>query len=197
MPADEERVHALDLPEQPDADLPAAMATYLAKCREKLGFVPNVLRAYAFDGDKLQRFVEFHDDLMLADSPLTKLEREMIAVVVSSRNHCWYCLTAHGAAVRRLAKDPAFGDVLVANWRAADLSPRHRAMCEFVEKLTDAPDAMEDEDRQALRETGFDDRAIWDIAAVAAFFAMTNRLASAVDLRPNPEYHGQARGRAS
>lgn len=183
--------HALDMP--PQADLPEDLDRYLAVCDEKLGFVPNVLRSYAFDGTKLRAFVDFYNDLMLGDSGLDKLEREMIAVVVSSRNHCYYCLTAHGAAVRTLSGDPALGEQLVMNFRAADLDARRRAMLEFAEKLTDAPDAVEEADRDVLREVGFSDREIWDIAAVVAFFNMTNRMAAAVDMRPNPEYHSQAR----
>jgi uncharacterized peroxidase-related enzyme len=189
----EPRIHALDIPQQ-DADaLPEGMGRYFRVCDEKLGFVPNVLRSYSFDGERLQHFVDFHDDLMLADSELSKLEREMIAVAVSARNHCYYCLTAHGAAVRQLSGRPELGEQLVMNFRAADLDERQRAMLEFAEKLTDAPDAMEEADRAALRDAGFSDRGIWDIAAVAAFFSMTNRLAAAVDMQPNDEYHSQAR----
>jgi uncharacterized peroxidase-related enzyme len=183
--------HALDMP--PQADLPDDLDRYFSACDEKLGFVPNVLRSYAFDGTKLRAFVDFYNDLMLGDSGLDKLEREMIAVVVSSRNHCYYCLTAHGAAVRALSGNPALGEQLVMNFRAADLDARQRAMLEFAEKLTDAPDAVEEADRDALREVGFADREIWDLAAVVAFFNMTNRMAAAVDMRPNPEYHSQAR----
>lgn len=187
------RIHALDLPTQ-DADaLPEPMAKYFRVCADRLGLVPNVLQAYSFDADKLRSFVDFYNNLMLADSELTKLEREMIAVAVSSRNHCYYCLVAHGAAVRQLSGDPQLGEQLVMNHAAATLSDRHRTMLDFAVKLTDAPDAMEEEDREALREAGFTDRAIWDIAAVAAFFNMTNRLAAAIDMRPNDEYHGQAR----
>lgn len=189
----EPRIHALDLPQQEADALPEGMGRYFRVCEEKLGFVPNVLRSYSFDGERLQHFVDFYNDLMLADSELSKLEREMIAVAVSSRNHCYYCLTAHGAAVRQLSGRPELGEQLVMNFRAADLDDRQRAMLEFAEKLTDAPDAMEEADRAALRDAGFGDRAIWDIASVAAFFSMTNRLAAAVDMRPNDEYHAQAR----
>lgn len=186
-------IHALDLPENDADSLPAGMAKYFRVCRERLGFVPNVLRAYSFDAAKLEAFVAFYNDLMLADSELTKLEREMIAVAVSSRNHCYYCLTAHGAAVRQLSGDPRLGEQLVMNWTVAELTGRQRTMLEFATKLTDAPDAMEEDDRVALREAGFSDRGIWDIAAVTAFFNMTNRLAAAIDMRPNDEYHAQAR----
>nr|WP_245422008.1 peroxidase-related enzyme [Rhodoplanes serenus] len=169
------------------------MAAYFAKCDEKLGFVPNVLRAYAFDMAKLEAFVAVYNDLMLAASGLTKLEREMIAVAVSSHNRCYYCLVAHGAAVRALSGDPVLGEQMVTNYRAARLSPRQRAMLDFAVKLTESPWTVADEDRAGLRAVGFSDRDIWDIAAVAAFFNMTNRLASATDMRPNPEYHAQAR----
>ena len=169
------------------------MAAYFAKCREKIGFVPNVLAAYAHDMQKLEAFAAFYNDLMLAPSGLSKLEREMIAVVVSSENHCFYCLTAHGAAVRQLSGDPVLGELMVMNYRAADLSPRHRAMLDFAEKMTNASHGIVEADRQALRDAGFSDRDIWDIAAVAGFFNMSNRMASAVDMRPNREYHAQAR----
>lgn len=185
--------HALDLPEASRADLSDAMRTYFERCDERLGFVPNVLRSYSFDADKLASFVAFYNDLMLADSPLSKLEREMIAVVVSAENRCYYCLTAHGAAVRQLAGDAELGEQLVMNFRSAKLAANHRAMLEFALQVTQAPDTVEEADREALREVGFSDRAIWDIAAVAAFFNMTNRLATAVDMRPNPEYHQQGR----
>ena len=171
------------------AALDEEMAAYFARCMEKLGFVPNVLEAHAFDNGKLKAFVMMADELMLADSGLSKLEREMIAVAVSSINHCHYCLTAHGAAVRQRARDPELGELLAQNYRSADLPPRQRAMLDFVAKLTEAPAKMEEADRQALRRAGFSDRDIWDIAAVAAFYNMSNRLAAATDMRPNREYH--------
>lgn len=169
------------------------MRAYFERCDERLGFVPNVLRSYSFDAAKLDSFVAFYNDLMLADSPLSKLEREMIAVVVSAENRCYYCLTAHGAAVRQLSGDPELGEQLVMNFRSAKLASNHRAMLEFALQMTQAPDTVEEADREALREEGFSDRAIWDIAAVAAFFNMTNRLATAVDMRPNAEYQRQGR----
>jgi uncharacterized peroxidase-related enzyme len=186
----EGRVTALALKE---GVLSGEMQAYFAKCDEKIGFVPNVLRAYAHDNQKLEAFAAFYNDLMLAPSGLSKLEREMIAVVVSSQNRCFYCLTAHGAAVRQLSGDPVLAEMLVQNYRAAELEPRHRAMLDFAVKLTDAPSTVEEPDRARLREAGFSDRDIWDVAAVASFFNMSNRMASAVDMRPNREYHGQAR----
>ena len=175
------------------AQLSPEMRAYFAKCEEKLGFVPNVLTAYAFDNAKLAAFVAMYNDLMLAPSGLSKLDREMIAVAVSAQNRCYYCLVAHGAAVRQLSGDPVLGELMVMNYRAARLSKRERAMLDFAVKLTAEPWRVEDDDRAALRRAGFTDRDIWDIAAVAGFFNMTNRVASATDMRPNSVYHGQAR----
>lgn len=190
-------------PEEPTAlQLPAAelspeMEAYFAKCLEKLGFIPNVLRAYALDSAKLEAFVAFSDDLMRAPSGLSQLEREMIAVVVSCANRCFYCLVAHGAAVRQLSGDPVLGELLTMNYRTAELSPRHRAMLDFAWKLTESPETVAEEDRQRLRDAGFPDRDMWDVAAVASFYNMTNRMASAVDMQPNAEYHSISRAAAS
>jgi uncharacterized peroxidase-related enzyme len=183
-------VMALDLaPAKPTP----AMAAYFQKCRDKIGFVPNVLQAYSHDMAKLEAFAAFYNDLMLAPSGLSKLEREMIAVVVSAENRCFYCLAAHGAAVRQLSGKPELGDMLVMNYRAAALGPRERSMLDFAVLMTKASSTIEDKDRQALRDQGFTDRDIWDIAAVASFYNMSNRMASATDMRPNAEYHAQAR----
>src|SRR5215469_1726672 len=187
---DDRNITALKLkPEELTPD----MAAYFAKCDEKLGFIPNVLKAYAFDMTKLSAFVAMYNDLMLAPSGLSKLEREMIAVAVSAHNRCYYCLVAHGAAVRQLSGDPPLGELVVMNYRAARLPKRERAMLDFAVKLTAEPWLVEEEDRARLRTAGFSDRDIWDIAAVAGFFNMTNRVASATDMRPNSVYHGQAR----
>jgi AhpD family alkylhydroperoxidase len=163
LASDDVRFLALSLPE---ANRSPSMQAYFEKCEEKLGFVPNVLKAYAFDMAKLEAFVAMYNDLMLAPSGLSKLEREMIAVAVSSQNRCYYCLVAHGAAVRQLSGNPQLGA---------------------------EPWLVEEADREQLRKVGFSDRDIWDIAAVAAFFNMTNRVASATDMRPNTVYHAQAR----
>ena len=117
----------------------------------------------------------------------------MIAVTVSSVNHCYYCLTAHGAAVRQLSGDPALGEMMAMNYRAAELSPKQKAMLDFAVKLTETPASIEESDRAALRAAGFSDRDIWDVASTAAFFNMSNRVAAAVDMRPNAEYHAMAR----
>jgi uncharacterized peroxidase-related enzyme len=191
MTRDPKKPTALDLP-QVDP-LPPETQKYFEICQEKLGLVPNVLRAYAFDVDKLNAFTAMYNDLMLGASGLTKLEREMIAVVVSSINRCWYCQVAHGAAVRQISGDPALGEAMVMNYRAASLKERQRAMLDFAAKLTESSARIEEADRNLLRDVGFSDRDIFDIASVAAFFNMTNRVASAVDMRPNDEYHAQAR----
>jgi uncharacterized peroxidase-related enzyme len=185
------KLTALDL--KPSEDLSEATRAYFAKCEEKLGLVPNVLLSYAFDEKKLRAFSDMYNDLMLGESGLSKLEREMIAVAVSSINHCFYCLAAHGAAVRQLSGDPLLGEMMVMNYRVADLTPKQKAMLDFAVKLTETPDRMEEADRQALRDAGFTDRDIWDIASVAGFFNMSNRVAAAVDMRPNAEYHKMAR----
>ncbi len=187
---DMDGVMALDLS---FAERTPAVAAYFDKCDEKIGFVPNVLLSFAHDMAKLDAFSTYYNDLMLAPSGLSKLEREMISVVVSSENKCFYCLVAHGEAVRRLSGDPALGEMMAMNYRVADLSPRQRAMLDFAVKMTKEPWAIEDEDRARLREAGFTDRDIWDIGAVASFFNMTNRMAAAVDMRPNAQYHAMSR----
>jgi uncharacterized peroxidase-related enzyme len=173
--------------------LSPAMAAYFKKCQDKLGFVPNVLLAYAFDMAKLETFVALYNDLMLGESGLSKLEREMIAVAVSSQNRCYYCLTAHGAAVRQYSGNPLLGEHLVMNYRVARLNRRQRAMLDFAVKLTVSPWNVEEVDRERLRRAGFTDRDIWDISSVTGFFNMSNRVASATDMRPNAVYHGQTR----
>lgn len=182
---------ALDLPMVDP--LPEPTQKYFDICQDKLGMIPNVLQAYAFDIAKLNAFTAFYHDVMLAESGLSKLEREMIAVAVSSINKCYYCLTAHGAAVRQLSGDPVLGEQLVMNWRVADLDARQKAMLEFAELMTVASASIAERDRDALRKVGFSDRDIWDIAAVAGFYNMSNRIASATDMRPNDGYHAQAR----
>lgn len=175
------------------AELDEPTRAFFQKCMDKIGFVPNVLVAYAHDMAKLAAFSAMYNDLMLAPSGLSKLEREMIAVAVSSVNRCYYCLTAHGAAVRQLSGDPVLGELMVMNYRAARLDGRRRAMLDFAVKLTETPHAVEEADRDALRREGFTDRDVWDIVAVTGFFNMSNRIAAGTDMRPNAEYHRQAR----
>ncbi|WP_424942505.1 peroxidase-related enzyme [Aliiroseovarius crassostreae] len=183
----QENVTVLDLPMVDP--LPEDIQKYFDICQDKLGLVPNVLKAYAFDMEKLRPFMAMYNELMLGESGLSKLEREMIAVVVSSVNRCWYCQVAHGAAVRELSGNPQLGEAMVMNWRVADLDDRQRGMLAFAEKVTKSSSEVEEHDRQALRILGFSDQDIWDIAATVGFFSMSNRMASAVGMKPNEDYH--------
>ena len=182
---------ALDLPMLDP--LPEATQKYFDICQDKLGMIPNVLRAYAFDIEKLNSFTAMYNDLLLGASNLSKLEREMIAVAVSAVNKCYYCLVAHGAAVRALSGDPMLGEALVMNYKVAPVDARQMAMLDFAVKLTKESGSITEPDRQDLRDHGFSDRDIFDVISVAAFFNMTNRVASGTDMRPNDEYHAQAR----
>ncbi len=185
------RPTALDL-HLPDP-LPEEVAELFHKCQEKLGLIPNVLLAYAHRPEKLAAFSRMYNDLMLGPSGLSKLEREMIAVAVSAENRCWYCLVAHGAAVRVLSGTPELGEAMALNHRYADLEPRQRAMIDFALKMTRASGEIEAADRETLRGHGLSEEDIWDVAAVAGFFNMSNRVASATGMVPNPEYHHQGR----
>ena len=183
-----------DLGIQPKLELlDAEMKNYIQVCKDKLGMVPNVILANASDNERLKTFVNFYNRLMLKKGYLTKLEREMIAVVVSSCNKCFYCLIAHGAAVRQLSKNPILGDELMINYRAADLSKREKLMLDFSAKLTEAPSKVTKLDRDLLRKEKFSEEEILEIIEVASFFNMTNRIAIGTDMRPNAEYHNLAR----
>ncbi|MFT6914690.1 MAG: putative peroxidase-related enzyme [Motiliproteus sp.] len=187
---------ALDLNTPTREQLDESTQTYFDKCQEKLGMIPNVLQAYSHNPAQLEAFSSFYNCLMFGDSGLSTLEREMIAVVVSSINHCFYCLTAHGAAVRQYSGDPVLGEQLVMNYRTADLDTRQRAMLDFADQLTRQPAQIVESDRQALRDAGFSDADIWDIANISGFYNMTNRVASAVEMLPNPQYHSLYRTKA-
>lgn len=161
---------------------------------EKLGFVPNVFRAYAWKGPKRFDHWRGHfEDLMEGSPGLSKAEREMISVVVSMANNCLYCLVAHGFAVRALLKDPVKGDRVTLDYRRAGLDERQLAMLDYAVKITRTPAECSEADIEILRGHGFSDEDIWDIAEVAAMFNFTNRLASATGMMPNPEYHNMAR----
>ena len=187
---DDREVMALKLKPAP---LSPAMADLFRLCQEKLGFVPNVFKAFSFDMAKLEGFVGYRNSVMQGESGLSKVEQEMIATAVSTQNRCYYCVTSHGSAVRGLSGDPILGEQIVMNYRAADLDKRQRAMLDFAVKLTVEPWTVEESDREGLRKVGFSDRDIWDIAAIAGFFNMTNRIASAIDMRPNSQYHAMGR----
>jgi uncharacterized peroxidase-related enzyme len=186
-----DHISALGIPDPAtmDEDLEAIWA----KCMEKLGFVPNVYSAYSLRPERLRNFIRTYNEIMLSASGLSRLEREMIAVVVSAANRCYYCLVAHGAAVRSLSGDAELGEMLAFNYRVAKLAPRQRAMLDFAHKLTVALHEVDDADRATLRAAGFANEDIFDIAETAAFFNLSNRMAAATDMMPNREYHRQAR----
>jgi uncharacterized peroxidase-related enzyme len=163
------------------------------KCTDKLGLVPYVLQAYSVNQNKLRNFMAMYNELMLAPSGLSKLEREMVAVVVSSANRCYYCLVAHGQAVRALSGDPQLGEMLVMNYRVANLDARQRAMLDFAWKLTTEPYTVTDTDREALRAVGLSNQDIFDLADTIGFFNMSNRMAIGIDMMPNPDYHAMNR----
>lgn len=185
--------HIMRLPVPPAKRLDKDLQKYFKVCQEKLGLVPYVLRALAARPRKLRNFINTYNELMLGDSGLSRLEREMIAVVVSSANRCYYCLVAHGQAVRQLSGDPQLGEMMVMNYRVASLNRRHRAMLDFAWKLTETPRLVDEADRKGLRQAGFSNADIFDIADTVAFFNMSNRMAHALDMMPNPEYHAKNR----
>lgn len=164
-----------------------------AKCVDKLGYVPNVFSTYSLRPQRLRNFMTIYNEIMLSPSGLSKLDREMVAVVVSSANRCYYCLAAHGAAVRQLSGDPELGEMLAMNYRVAALDPRQRTMMDFTWKLTTTPHLIEDADRDALSQQGLTQEDIFDLAETVALFNLSNRMASATDMIPNPEYHRAAR----
>jgi uncharacterized peroxidase-related enzyme len=187
----EPRISRLPVPEV--QALPDDIQALFEQMRAKPGFVPNVYRAYALRPQQLRGFIALYDSIMMEESGLSKAEREMIAVAVSSQNHCFYSLASHGAVLRVRSGDPVLADTIAANYRAADLTPRQRAMLDFAVKITLASDTCADSDIAQLREYGFSDEDVMDIIQTAALFNYSNRVASALELRPNGEYHAMAR----
>ncbi len=171
------------------SDLPEDVRARILAVQEKAGFVPNVFLLLARRPAEFRAFFAWHDALMEKEEGLSRAEREMIVVATSARNRCLYCVVAHGAILRVRAKDPEISDILAVDWRRADLSPRQRAMLAYAEKLAMRPWEVGSEDADALRAAGFDREAIWDIGAITALFAASNRLAHMSGLRPNPEFH--------
>ncbi len=183
----------LDLDYEGTKDGEDQVKNYLEIVQQKLGFIPNVLAAFAKFPKQFEGFTKLYNALMLGESGLTKLEREMIAVTVSSENHCFYCLVAHGSAVRELSNDPQLGERIAANFRSAELPKRQEELLNFTKKLTKDPSEIVENDRKKLRDVGYTDRDIWDISAIVGLFNMTNRLASATEMEPNNNYHNLAR----
>ena len=183
----------LDLDYEGTKDGEDQVENYLEIVQQKLGFIPNVLAAFAKFPKQFEGFTKLYNALMLGESGLTKLEREMIAVTVSSENHCFYCLVAHGSAVRELSNDPQLGERIAANFRSAELPKKQEELLNFTKKLTKDPSEIGENDRKKLRNVGYTDRDIWDISAIVGLFNMTNRLASATEMEPNNNYHNLAR----
>lgn len=181
-------------PIAPRETLSAETQAMFSALEEKLGFVPNVFLAYAWREERFKKWLAHFDDLMQPSPGLSKAEREMISVAVSMQNQCLYCLAAHGFAVRALLKDPVKGDRVTLDYRRAGLDPRQLSMLEYAVKITLTPSECSIDDVDELHEHGFSDEDIWDIAEVAAMFNFTNRMASAMGMMPNREYHGMARG---
>lgn len=179
--------------EIPEPELPDDIKQIYDQNSGKIGFVPNVFRAYSRRPEHFRAFMHYHDVLMRGPSGLSRAEREAIVVAVSSENRCQYCMTAHGAALRVIGKDPALAEQIANNWRTADLSPRLRQILTFASRVNEPAFAATDEEVDALRATGFSDDDIWDIAAVAAFFGLSNRMAGLMDMRPNPEFYVMGR----
>ena len=169
--------------------LPEDIRSRILSVQEKSGFVPNVFLTLAYRPDEFRAFFAYHDALMEKDSGLTKTEREMIVVATSSANQCHYCVIAHGAILRIRAKNPQIADQIAVNYRKADITPRQRAMLDFAMKVSQAANTVSEADFAAVAGHGFSDDDIWDIAAVAAFFALSNRLANVTAMRPNDEFY--------
>lgn len=171
------------------AALPEDVRARILAVQEKTGFVPNVFLVLARRPEEFRAFVGYHDALMEKSGGLSKAEREMIVVATSALNECQYCVVSHGAILRIRARDALISDQLATNYRKADITPRQRAMLDFAVKTSRSAQEIDDADVAALQAHGFDDEDIWDIAAIAAFFAMSNRIANAFSMRPNPEFH--------
>lgn len=186
-----DRICAYPIPEH--ATLDEDLQLIFDKCIAKLGIVPNVLATYSIRPQRLRNFMAMYNEVMFSDSGLSKLEREMIAVVVSSANRCYYCLVAHGQAVRALSGDSQLGELLVMNYRVAELNARQRSMLDFAWKLTTTPAEVGQPDRDRLHAAGFSAEDVFDLAETVAFYNLSNRMATALDMMPNPEYHGMDR----
>ena len=170
-------------------DLPQDIRDKMLQVQEKAGFIPNVFLTLAHRPDEFRAFFAYHDALMLRDSGLSKAEREMIVVATSGVNHCQYCVIAHGAILRIYAKNPQVADQVAIDHRKADISDRHKTMLDFAVKLARTPEEITDADRQMLKQHGFSEEDIWDIGAITAFFALSNRMAHLIEMRANDEFY--------
>ena len=180
--------------ETPESELPDDIREIYEKNREKIGFVPNVFRAYAKRPDHFRAFMAYHDVLMKGPGNLSRAEREAIVVAVSSENRCQYCMVAHGAALRVIGKDPIVAEQIANNWRTADISPRLRAMLAFASRVNEPGFTASERQIDELHLAGLSDEDIWDIGAIAGFFGFSNRMAGIMDMRPNDEFYTMGRG---
>jgi uncharacterized peroxidase-related enzyme len=179
----------------PDLDtLPADIRTRIVAVHEKAGFIPNVFLAWAHRPDEFRAFFAYHDALLEKEGGLTKAEREMIVVATSSVNHCHYCVIAHGAILRIRAKHPLLADQVAVNYLNAELTPRQRAMLDFAVKVAQRSHEVSDDDVAALRGHGMTEDEVWDVGAIAALFALSNRMANVMALKPNAEFYTMGRG---
>ncbi len=174
-------------------EMPDDVRARIEAVEEKVGFIPNVFLTLAYRPDEFRAFMAYHDALMEKKEGLTKAEREMIVVATSAANQCQYCVIAHGAILRVRSKNPLIADQVATNYRKADLTPRQRAMLDFAMKVSQEAHAVGPADHTALAAHGFTQDEIWDMAAIAAFFALSNRLANVTEMRPNPEFYAMAR----
>lgn len=176
------------------ADMPTDIRERIEAVQEKSGFIPNVFLVLAHRPDEFRAFFAYHDALMDKPGNLTKAEREMIVVATSNVNQCQYCVVAHGAILRIRAKDPLIADQVAINYRKADITDRQKAMLDFAMKVSQAAHLVGDSDLATLKTHGFDEEDAWDIAAIAAFFGLSNRLANVTSMRPNREFYAMGRG---
>jgi uncharacterized peroxidase-related enzyme len=178
-----------------ERELPSDLRGLFAKARERLGFVPNVFRVYAFRPERLSAWFAHYRQLHVATDGLSAADREMVAVVVSQANGCLYCLVAHGAALREELGDPVLGERISYDWRRAGLDPRRHAICAYAEKVTLRPRELTRADLQTLLDAGLTLEEAWDVAELSAMYNLTNRMAMATNMLPNEEYSAQARPR--
>ena len=176
-------------------DLPQDIQDRIGAVQARAGFIPNVFLALAHRPAEFRAFFEYHDALMLKDGGLSKAEREMIVVATSAANDCQYCVIAHGAILRIHTKNPLIADQIAVHYRQADITPRQRAVLDFAVKVALRPQDIEDADRSRLHQHGLSDEDIWDVGAIAAFFALSNRMAHLTTMRPNDEFYTMGRGR--
>ncbi|MBI2313773.1 MAG: peroxidase-related enzyme [Betaproteobacteria bacterium] len=170
-------------------DLPKDIREKIQQVQEKAGFIPNVFITLAYRPEEFRAFFAYHDALMLGESGLTKAEKEMIVVATSAANDCHYCVIAHGAILRVYAKNAQVADQVAVNYRKADITERHKAMLDFAVKLALAPGQIGEADLAVLKAHGFSEEDIWDIGGITAFFALSNRMANLIDMRPNDEFY--------